>query len=147
MPEEQKYSVVVNAIIVNKENKVLLIQRGWQEKHGAGTWSVPGGKLDFTGVVHSALQETAKKEALEEAGVEIEDEMELIANNTFEHNEDKLQVIALVFLCHYKSGALKITEETAAVKWIGPEEIDSFDFHNINVKNYVLKAFKKLNRK
>ncbi len=145
--EERKYSVVVNAIIVNNENKVLLVQRGWQEKHGPGTWSVPGGKLDFTGVTHNALQETAKKEALEEAGVEIEDEMELIANNTFEHDEDKLQVVALVFLCYYKSGVPKVTEETADVKWVGLEEINNFNFHNINVKNYVLKAFKKLDKK
>lgn len=143
---EKKYSVVVNAVVANANGQILLIQRGWKEKHGPGTWSVPGGKLDYVGVVHDALRRTAQKEAREEAGVEIEDEMDLIANNTFEHNEDKLQVIALVFLCRHKSGQPKVSEEAADVRWIGPDEIDQFEFHNVNVKNYVLKGFEFLKK-
>ncbi|MDP2864296.1 MAG: NUDIX domain-containing protein, partial [bacterium] len=112
-----------------------------QEEHGPGTWSVPGGKLEFTGVVHEALQKTAAKEAMEEAGIEIEDEMYLIANNTFQHNEDALQVIAIIFLCYHKSGEPKPSNEVADVRWVGLEEIDNFEFHNINVKNYVLEGF------
>ncbi|MDP2930843.1 MAG: NUDIX domain-containing protein [bacterium] len=140
--EKKKYSIVINAVVANKEGKILLIQRGLQEEHGPGTWSVPGGKLEFEGIVYEALQKTATKEVLEEVGIEIEDEMHLIANNTFQHNEDALQVIAIVFLCHYKSGEPKPSEEATVVRWIGPEEIEEFEFHNINVKNYVLKGFK-----
>ncbi len=137
---------MVNAVVANQEGKILLIQRGLQEEHGPGTWSVPGGKLEFTGVIHEALQKTAAKEAMEEVGIEVEDEMHLIANNTFQHNEDALQVIAIVFLCHHKSGEPKPLEDTADVRWISEEEIDDFEFHNINVKNYVLKGFEYLKR-
>jgi len=144
--KEKKYSVVINAVVANKENKILLIQRDLEEEHGPGTWSVPGGKLEFTGVVYEALQKTAAKEALEETGIEIEERMHLIANNTFQHSEDNLLVIAVVFLCRYKSGKPKLTKEVADVRWIGPEEIDNFEFHNINVKNYVLKGFEFLNK-
>lgn len=139
--EKKKYSVVVNAVVANKKGKILLIQRGLQEEHGPGTWSVPGGKLESDGIVYEALQRTAAKETSEEAGIKIGKEMHLIANNTFQHNEDALQVIAIVFLCHYKSGKIKPSEEAADVRWIGPEEINRFKFHNINVKNYVLKGF------
>jgi len=142
--EKKKYSVIVNAVIANQEGKILLIQRGFQEEHGPGTWSIPGGKLEFSGVVYEALQKTAAKEAMEETGVEIEEEMQLIANNTFQHNEDALQVVAMVFLCRYKSGEPKPLEDTADVRWIGLEEIDNFEFHNINVKNYILKGFELL---
>ena len=107
---------------------------------------MPGGKLEFDGVVHEALQKTAVKEVLEEVGIEIEDEMHLIANNTFQHNEDALQAVAIVFLCHYKSGEPKPLEDTADVRWIDSEEIDNFEFHNINVKNYVLKGFEFLRK-
>ncbi len=144
--EKKKYSVIVNAVVANKEGKILLIQRGLQEEHGPRTWSVPGGKLEFTGVVHEALQKTAAKEALEEAGIEVEDEMHLIANNTFQHNEDNLLVIAIVFLCHHKSGEPKPSDEAVDVKWIGQDEVDNFEFHNINVKNYVLKGFEFLRK-
>ena len=138
--EEKKYRVIINAVVA-KGGKILISQRGFKDEHGAGKWSIPGGGLEYTGVVYNALQETAKKEVLEETGVEVEEEMHLIANNTFQHNEDALQVIAIVFLCHYKSGEPKPLEDTADVCWISPEEIDNFEFHNINVKNYILKGF------
>jgi 8-oxo-dGTP diphosphatase len=136
-----KYSVVVNALVSNEKNEILVIQRSFKEEHGPGTWSVPGGKLEFTGIVHNALQKTAIKEALEETGVEIEEKMELIANNTFQHDEDGLLVIAIVFFCRYKSGNAKPSEEASDVKWIKEEEIDNFNFHNINVKEYIIKGF------
>ncbi len=137
----KKYSVVVNALVSNKKGEILIIQRSSNEEHGSGTWSVPGGKLEFTGIVHNALQETALKEVLEETGVEIEEKMELIANNTFEHDEDNLLVIAIVFFCHYKSGTAKKSEEADDVRWIKEEEIDNFNFHSINVKEYIKKGF------
>lgn len=97
--------------------------------------------MEFTGVVHEALQKTAAKEVLEETGIEIKEEMYLIANNTFQHNEDALEVVAIVFLCYYKLGEIKLSEETADARWVREEEVDGFEFHNINVKNYVLKGF------
>jgi len=75
------------------------------------------------------------------------EEMSLIANNTFQHNEDSLQVIAIVFLCRYKSGKPKPLEDTINVKWIKQDEIDNFDFHNINVKNYIINGFESLKKK
>jgi len=144
-PEKKKYSVIINAVVA-KDGKILIIQRGWEEKHGPGTWSIPGGKLEYVGMVYEALQKTAKKEVLEESGLEIKDEMYLIANNTFQHNEDNLQVMAIVFLCFYKSGRAKPLEDTADVKWIEAREINNFEFHNINVKNYVLKGFEFLKK-
>ena len=134
------YPVLVNALVV-KDGKILIAQRGLEEKHGPGKWCIPGGRLEHTGVVYEALQKTAKREVLEETGVEVEDKMYLVANNTFQHDEDELQMIVVVFLCFYKFGELKAMEDTIDVRWIRPEEIDNFDFHNINVKNYVLKGF------
>lgn len=144
--EKTKYSVIINAVVA-KDNKILIIQRGFNEKHGPGKWSIPGGKLEYFGVVHQALEKTAKKEVLEETGVKIKDDMRLIADNTFQHDEDALQVVAIIFLCFYKSGEPRPLEDTADVKWICREEIDKFEFHNINVKNYILRGFDLLEEK
>jgi len=144
--EKIKYSVIVNAIVY-KDNKILISQRSLKEKHGPGTWSIPGGKLEYAGIVYEALQKTVKKEILEEVGIKVMEEMSLIANNTFQHNEDSLQVIAIVFLCRYKSGKPKPLEDTINVKWIKQDEIDNFDFHNINVKNYIINGFESLKKK
>jgi len=138
--EKNKYCVIVNGVVV-KDGKILLAQRSLEEKHVPGCWSPPGGKLEETGTVWHALEKTVKKEILEEVGVEVEDKMHLLVNNTFEHKEDDLLVLANVFLCKYKSGEPKPLEDTIAVKWVGEDEIDNYEFTHDNVKNYIVKAF------
>ena len=138
--EEKKYSVIVNGIVV-KDGKILLAQRSVGEKHTPGRWSPPGGKLDETGIVWHALEKTVKKEVFEETGIEIEDEMLFLINNTFSHEEDNLLTISIVFLCKYKAGKARPLEDTMAVKWISENEIDNFEFPHANVKNYIVKAF------
>lgn len=138
-PEKKKYCVIVNGIVV-KDNKILLAQRSNEEKHVPGRWSPPGGKLEETGTVWNALEKTVKKEVFEETGIEIEDKMHLLINNTFIHKEDNLLVISNVFLCKYKAGEAKPLEDTVAVKWIGEDEINDYEFTHDNVKNYIVKA-------
>lgn len=138
--EKKKYCVVVNGVVV-KDGKILLAQRSFEEKHVPGCWSPPGGKLEETGTVWSALEKTVKREVLEEVGVEVEDKMHLLINNTFEHAEDDLLVLANVFLCKYKSGEPEPLEDTIAVRWVGEDEVNNYEFTHDNVKNYVIKAF------
>ena len=126
-PEKKKYSVIVNGVVV-KDNKILLAQRSMKEKHVPGRWSPPGGKLEETSTVWYALEKAVKREVLEETGVKVEDEMRLLVNNTFNHEEDDLLVISNVFLCRYKSGEAKPLEDTAAVAWISENEIDNYPF-------------------
>ena len=55
---------VGTAIIITKDNKVLLMKR--KGTHGQGTWSTPGGHLDFG----ETLEGCAVREAKEEVGVD-----------------------------------------------------------------------------
>ena len=61
-------------VMVLKDGKVLLGQRhadpikASSELHGEGTWTMPGGKLHFG----ESFEEGAKREVMEETGVEIE---------------------------------------------------------------------------
>ena len=142
-PEKKQYSVIVNGVVV-KNNQILLAQRSMEEKHVPGRWSPPGGKLEESGVVWQALEKTVQREVLEETGVEVEDEMHLLVNNTFNHDEDDLLVISNVFLCKYKSGKPKPLEDTIAVAWMGEDDINDYEFTHQNVKNYIIKAFEYL---
>ena len=81
-----------------------------------------------------------KKEILEEVGIEIFDDIVLVHNNTFTRSNGD-DVLALVFVCKYKSGEVKSLEDTADVKWIAKEEIDNYEFPP-NVKEYILKGFR-----
>ena len=133
------YSVIVNSVIVNDEGKVLIAQRSPNEGHEGGKWSIPGGKIESVGEEHDVLLKNIKKEILEEVGVEIFDEIVLVHDNTFTRSNGD-DVLALIFLCKYKSGEVKPLEDTVDVRWIGKEEIDNYQFPQ-NVKEYILKGF------
>ncbi len=134
------YSIIVNGVIVNDKNKVLIAQRSPEESHEGGKWSIPGGKIESIGEEHNVLLKNIKKEILEEVGVEIFDDIVLVHDNSFTRSNGD-DVLALVFVCKYKSGEAKPLEDTVDIKWIDKEEINNYKFPP-NVKEYVLKGFK-----
>ena len=67
------------AVIIHKGEQVLLIKR--KSVHGAGTWSTPGGHLEY----RESLEECARREAREETGVEISNIcFRAVTNDVFE---------------------------------------------------------------
>ena len=72
---------VGTALIITKDDKVLLMKR--KGPHGTGTWSTPGGHLDF----RETLEGCAAREAKEEVGVEVVDiRFRSVTNDIFEEN-------------------------------------------------------------
>lgn len=136
------YSVITNALVVNDKNQILLSQRSFEEEHEPGKWTIPGGKIendDEHKELFNIVEETLKKEVVEEVGVEISDKIMMVANNTFERSTGQM-VLALVFLVKYVSGEPKPLEDTLNVQWVSQEELDNFEFPP-NVKEYVEKGF------
>ena len=67
------------AIIIAQDDKVLLMKR--KGPHGQGTWSTPGGHLDFG----ETLEGCAAREAKEEVGVDVVDlRFRAVTNDIFE---------------------------------------------------------------
>ena len=67
------------AIIVTKENQVLLMKR--KGIHGQGTWSTPGGHLEFG----ETPEQCAAREAKEEVGLDVIDiRFRAVTNDIFE---------------------------------------------------------------
>ena len=137
LANNQTHILLINAVVV-KDGKILIGQRSYEESHQPGRWSIPGGKVDKTnGNVWNIVESTLKREVLEETGVEIEDEVELIANNTFIRSTGH-HVVALIFLCKWKSGEAKPLEDTIDVKWLSREEVGQYDFSDGVLKCIVL---------
>lgn len=111
---------------VKKDGKYLLAKRGNTEAHHAGVWSLPGGNID-AGEVDHVIEETLKREISEEIGVEVEDKMELVYNNSFIKTSDGTNVINLTFLTFWKSGEAKPLEDTADIKWFTLEDLKSME--------------------
>jgi ADP-ribose pyrophosphatase YjhB (NUDIX family) len=135
--------VLINAV-VEKNGNILVSQRSWEETHMPGRWTIPGGKVERThGNVWNIIEKTLKKEVSEETGVEIEGNVKLLTNNTFIRSTGQ-HVVALIFLCHWKSGEAKPLEDTIDVKWITEKELKDMKFAP-NVSTYIKKCFKALN--
>ena len=142
MSDHPLHSILVNAVVF-KEDTVLVSQRSFEEKHMPGAWTVPGGKVDLTeGDVFNVLEHNVKKEVFEETGIEIEDEMEMITNNTFIRGSNNQHVVVIVFKCRYKSGEAQALEDTIDCKWVTLEDVYNMEFPP-NVQGYILTAFKK----
>ena len=70
---------VGTAIIITKDDKVLLMKR--KGPHGTGTWSTPGGHLDFG----ETPEQCAAREAKEEVGLDVLDiRFRAVTNDVFE---------------------------------------------------------------
>ena len=73
---------VGTAMIITKDDKVLLMKR--KGPHGTGTWSTPGGHLDFG----ETIEGCAAREAKEEVGLDVSDiRFRAVTNDIFEAEE------------------------------------------------------------
>jgi 8-oxo-dGTP diphosphatase len=129
------YPRVGVAAIIIRNDQVLLIKR--KNVHCAGSWSTPGGHLDFG----ETPEQCAIRETREEVGIEIED-MRFVAvtNDYFEANEK--HYISLWMAGSYISGEPKITAdyEVAKLGWFGWDALPSplfIPFENfVNQRSY-----------
>ena len=121
--EEQKPKVGVGVMIL-KDNKVLLgkrnddVQKASSDLHGEGTWTMPGGKLDF----QETLIDGAIREVFEEIGVKIKQDKLKIISVTDEIMADN-HYVTIGFLCKDFENEPRIME---------PEEITEWKWYNLD---------------
>lgn len=84
-------------VIITKGNQVLLVKR--KHSHGHGTWSVPGGHLEYG----ELLEVCATREVQEEVGVTITDlAFRAVTNDLFE--AERLHYVTIWMEGRYFSG-------------------------------------------
>ena len=97
-------------VLITKEDQVLLKQR--RNSHGDGTWSTPGGHLEYG----ESLEECTIRETQEEIGITITDVTFLaITNDVFEEQH----YITIWMAGKYVSGepTMNAANEMSAVGW------------------------------
>lgn len=123
MKEKQRPKVGVGVMVL-KNNKVLLgkrnddAQKASSDLHGEGTWTMPGGKLDF----QETLIDGACREVLEETKIKINKDKIKVISVADEIAEDN-HYVTIGFLCEDFEGEPKIME---------PEEITEWKWYNLN---------------
>lgn len=122
-------------VIISNGDRVLLMKR--QNSHGAGTWSTPGGHLEYG----ESPQECAMREAEEEVGVRISDlTFCTITNDIFE--EEGKHYVTLWMEGTYVSGEARVNSarEMSAVGWFSWNDLPTPRFlplENLLAKGYV----------
>lgn len=118
-----QYIVNVEAFISDGERYLMLI-RSEQEEHAPGTLSVPGGKVEDSAPQGDILEQTVRREIMEEVGIEVEEELHYVESKLFSLPSG-IHVIDIVFLCRYRSGTPRIADsaEVAEIAWMRPDEV------------------------
>ena len=132
----------VGVMVLNKQGQVLLGQRHPAKETSVfkseGTWTFPGGKMDFG----EGFEECAKREVLEETGMELKDlKVFCLHNNKNEH----AHFITIGLLAKDIEQTPKVLEpdEITQWKWFDLDKLPkSMYFPSENmIKNYLKNEF------
>lgn len=111
MSDGPRHSVSVAAVVVDDEDRVLVVQR-----RDNGEWQIPGGVLELGESVHAGLV----REVQEETGLIVEPER---LTGVYKHSI--LGVVALVFRARKTGGIARPTDESRAVDWWRADRVRS----------------------
>ncbi len=99
-------------VLIRRGEQVLLLHR--HHAHGAGTWSPPGGHLEFS----ETPEECARRETREETGLELAEVCYLCLTNDIFTDEGKHYItIWMEGRCEGGEAAVNAPEEASEVGW------------------------------
>lgn len=129
------HRIVASAIIV-KDGKFLITKRSPNKKMFPSLWTVPGGGIEPSDYINTpksnsdcwyfALEKSLQREVMEEAGIEI-GKINYLLDLAF-IKPDGTPVITLSFYCDWKSGEVKLNEESTDYAWANFEEAKKYEF-------------------
>lgn len=134
--------IVLGAVVISYDNKVLILQRQENEDVFPGMWEIPSGKREEL----ESSEESLLREVKEEANLDIEivSPISVFDYQIEKESEvrDSTQINFLVKATN--SDDVKISDEHQDFKWVGEKELDNFDISD-ETKQVIRQAFKLLN--
>ena len=138
------YFVAGVTVYRDSDKRCLILKRDEREKVHPGRYGVPGGKLEWGNLpiekptringdvldFENAIEELLKREAKEEAGIEIGDEL-LYINSVAFIRPDETPVVLVKFAAKYKGGDVVLEKGSFTdYKWVNAEEVKKYDCIN-----------------
>lgn len=140
--EDKLFYCVANVVVYREsDGRCLMLKRSEHEKVHAGKWCVPGGKLEWAQLditkptrmngevfdFEDAVEELLTREVKEEAGIEIERELQYINSVAFVR-PDGIPTILIKFAAKYKCGDV-VCEAGAFIDhaWVNEEEVKKYE--------------------
>jgi len=113
---EKKMGIGVGVIVLNDKNQILLGLRNEDEKkadselHGEGTWTMPGGKLEYG----ESFEQAGIRETKEETDLNVTDIEVFCMNNDLNKHA---QFVTVGLIAKKYNGEVKVTEPDEIVDW------------------------------
>ncbi len=133
--ENQELHRVASTAIIYKDNKYLILKRSLKKKAFPGMWTVPGGGLetdDYTNTPKTtkdhwyfAIEKSLRREIKEECNLEV-GKFKYLLDIVF-IRPDGVPAIVLSFYCPYKSGGIKLDEDSIDYAWVTYEEAKKYN--------------------
>lgn len=158
--KKEKLFYFVATVIVYRENdgRCLILKRSKKEKVHPAKWGVIGGKLEWHDLdilkpsringdvldFENKVEELLKREAKEEANIEIENQLHYIHSVVF-IRPDEIPVVMLEFAAKFKGGKIKLEEEAFEdFAWVNDRQVKKYDcIRGIQEEiGYAIKHFK-----
>ncbi len=133
--DRESHRVAVTAIIY-KDGKYLIAKRSPTKKRFPNKWTVPGGGLEVDDYMHDkpsttagqwyyAIEKTLRREVKEEVNLEIEKPQYLLDLAFI--SEQGQPCLVLSYYAEYKSGEVKLDEDSCDYKWVSLIEAKDYD--------------------
>lgn len=117
--DHKNLKIVVSIALINEANEILLSKRP-NNKHLAGFWEFPGGKVESGETPEGALI----REIKEELNIDINDKC--IAPLSFsEFDYKEFQLLLLLYICRRWEGEPKSMENNE-LKWVEPNMLKKY---------------------
>jgi len=114
------FSLSVKVLIHDEQGRCLVLRRSSASSHNAMKWDFPGGKTD----PGESLDAAARRETLEETGLEIE--LTRVAG-AGESESNKNRIAYLFLEARIVRGKIRLSSEHDAYAWLSPDELASAD--------------------
>ena len=121
-----KVLLVNRALVLNKQNEVLVVQRSKDDTYMPSKWEFPGGKLDVGQDITHALE----REVLEETGLVITflDKIAFCHHETIMSGKYKnLPYILLVGIAKALSDTVSLSNEHDNYAWVNRDKVLEYD--------------------
>lgn len=127
------FHTIVLGIIYDPKEKKILIGKQVKDPHIEKlTWAFPGGRPEYG----EELEEAIKREIGGETHLVVESLGPVFAK-TYPERKD---LLAIYFLCEKVNGKENADEDFEELKWVGPEEVESYFTTSLHpqLKEYLL---------
>jgi 8-oxo-dGTP diphosphatase len=118
-------------VVVWRDDRFLLIQRGKAPRHG--TWSLPGGRQK----IGETVREAGLREVKEETNLDVEITHLIDVVDSLTRDEDgrvRFHYTLVDFTAEWRGGTAKAGSDAAGVRWVHPDELGRFDLWDETVR-------------